>query len=75
MRLFNTRESPDKPGRIHPPLIVLKYKEILLEEANDGKEVEMKFSVTYEMEMKESKKDFEIAVGVMSVFAVLLAAI
>ena len=35
----------------------------------------MKFSVTYEMEMKESKKDFEIAVGVLSVFAVLLAAI
>ena len=75
VRLLNTRESPDKPGRIHPPLVVLRYKDILVEEADDGAEVEMKFSVTYEMEMKESKKDVEIAVGVLSVFAVLLAAI
>ena len=73
--LLNTRESPEKPGRIHPPLAVLKYKELTLEEAKSGAEVEVSFSVTYHMEMKESVKDIEIAVGVLSGIAVLLSAV
>ena len=73
--LLNTRESPEKPGRIHPPLAVLKYKEVTLEEAKSGAEVEVSFSVTYHMEMKESVKDIEIAVGVLSGIAVLLSAV
>ena len=73
--LVNTRESPDKPGMIHPPLAVLKYREISKEEAKDGAEVVMKFSVSYKMDMKEAHKDVEIAVGVLSVFAVLLSAV
>ena len=73
--LVNTRESPDKPGMIHPPLAVLKYREITKEEAKDGAEVAMKFSVSYKMDMKEAHKDVEISVGVLSVFAVLLSAV
>ena len=73
--LINTRESPDKPGMIHPPVAVLKYEEVTLEEARDGKKVEMEFSVSYKMDMKEARKDVEISVGVLSVFAILLAAI
>ena len=75
LSLVNTRESPDKPGMIHPPLAVLQYREITKEEAKDGAEVVMKFSVTYKMDMKEAHKDVEISVGVLSVFAVLLSAV
>ena len=73
--LINTRESPDKPGMIHPPVAILKYEEGTLEEARDGRKVEMEFSVSYKMDMKEARKDVEISVGVLSVFAILLAAI
>ena len=73
--LVNTRESPDKPGMIHPPLVVLQYRDITRQEAEDGVEVEMKFSVSYKMDMKEAHKDVEISVGVLSVFAVLLSAV
>ena len=73
--LVNTRDSPDKPGMIHPPVAVLQYEEVTLDEARDGRKVEMVFSVSYKMDMKEAHKDVEISVGVLSVFAVLLAAI
>ena len=73
--LVNTRESPDKPGMIHPPIAVLKYEEVTLSQARDGAEIEMEFSVSYKMDMKEAHKDVEISVGVLSVFAVLLAVI
>ena len=52
-----------------------RYKEVTLEEARAGAKVEVSFSVTYMMEMKESVKDIEIAVGVLSGLAVLLSAI
>ena len=55
--------------------IIARYKEITLDEAKAGANVEVSFSVTYKMEMKESKKDIEIAVGVLSGLAVLLSAI
>ena len=72
--MLNTKESPDKPGRIHPPVVQVEYKDISLEEADKGVEVEMSFSISYKMEMRETKKDIEIAVGVLSAFAVLLSA-
>ena len=75
VNMINTRESPEKPGMIHPPVAVLEYKEVTIDEARDGAEVEMIFSVDYKMNMKEANKDVEIAVGVLSVFAVLLSAV
>ena len=75
MSLVNTRDSPDKPGMIHPPVAVLEYDEVTLDEARDGRKVEMVFSVSYKMDMKEARKDVEISVGVLAVFAILLAAI
>ena len=75
VNLVNTRDSPDKPGMIHPPIAVLQYEEVTLDQARDGATVEMTFSVSYKMDMKEAHKDVEISVGVLSVFAVLLAAI
>ena len=46
-----------------------------LEEAQAGREVEVEFLVTYRMDIEDSVKDIEIAVGVLSGLAVLLAAV
>ena len=54
-----------------PPLLVAEYKVATLEDLAQNAEVDFDFTVNYKMEMKESKKDIEISVGVLSVFAVL----
>jgi hypothetical protein len=69
--MLNTRESPEKAGRMFPPLLVAEYAVVTRDDLAQGKDVEFEFSVNYKMEMKESKKDIEISVGVLSVFAVL----
>ncbi|XP_023349212.1 meckelin [Eurytemora carolleeae] len=73
--LLDTRKNPLKPGRIHPPITKLRYKEVSLEEAKNNKKVEMTFSVSYRMNMINVEKDVEIAAGVMSALAVLLGAV
>ncbi len=74
VKMINTRESPEKAGRLYPPVMALEYGEVTDDELENGEEVDFEFAVTYEMDMKEGKKDIEISVGVMSVFAVLWAA-
>ena len=53
----------------------LSFYGVSLEEARAGGQVEVEFLVTYRMEMEDSVKDIEIAVGVLSGLAVLLAAV
>ncbi len=58
--MINTRESPEKAGRLYPPVIAIEYGEISQDDLDKGKEVDFEFSVTYEMDMKEGKKDIEV---------------
>ena len=44
------------------------------QESGEEVDFDFSFSVSYMMDLKEGKKDIEISVGVMSVFAVLYAA-
>ncbi len=74
VQMINTRENPEKAGRLYPPLVALEYGEATADDLEEGKEFDFEFSVSYSMDMKEGKKDIEISVGVMSVFAVLWAA-
>ena len=59
--MLNTREFPEKAGRIYPPLAVIEYGQATLDDLKSGKEFDFEFSVNYEMEMKESKKDIEVS--------------
>jgi hypothetical protein len=58
--MLNTREFPEKAGRIYPPLAIIEYGQATQEDLKAGKEFEFEFSINYEMEMKESKKDIEV---------------
>ena len=79
--MLDTRENPDKPGRIFPPLVEIEYSEVNVETDDNDKEksnvlgsVSLEYDVSYKVDMKEAKKDIEIAMGVLSVFAVLWSA-
>ena len=58
--MLNTREFPEKAGRIYPPLAILEYGQATQDDLKSGKEFQFEFSINYEMEMKESKKDIEV---------------
>ncbi len=58
--MLNTREFPEKAGRIYPPLAILQYGQATQDDLKSGKEFQFEFSINYEMEMKESKKDIEV---------------
>lgn len=57
IEMLDTRENPDKAGRIYPPVAVIEYGEVSLDDLDKGKEVEFVFSVSYKMEMREAQKD------------------
>jgi hypothetical protein len=69
--LINTREFPEKAGRMYPPVIALEYGEVTLDDLSNGREVDFEFGVTYEMEIKESKKDIEVVLVLPSSSQVL----
>ena len=66
--MLDTRENPEKAGRMLPPIAEIEYSDIILESDDDDKNSEVakkkkisfEFSVSYKMNMKESKKDIEV---------------
>ena len=42
--MLNTKEFPDKAGRIFPPVIAIEYGEVTLKELEEGKKMEFEFS-------------------------------
>ena len=58
--MLNTRESPDKAGRLYPPVAVIEYGEVSRDDLDNGKELDFEFKVSYEMSMKEANKDIEV---------------
>ena len=73
VELVDAHKEPNKAGQIYPPRIAVEYATV--SEDEDEESVQVEFSVSYRVDMKEEKKKIEIAVGVMSVFGVLWAAI
>ena len=59
--MLNTKEFPDKAGRIFPPLINIEYGEVTLEDIEENNEMDFEFKITYEMEMREARKDIEVS--------------
>ena len=60
IEMLDTRENPEKAGRIFPPVAVIEYGEVSIDDLERGKEVEFEFSVKYKMEMREAKKDIGV---------------
>ena len=60
IEMLDTRENPEKAGRIYPPVAVIEYGEVSIDDLARGKEVEFEFSVKYKMEMREAKKDIGV---------------
>ena len=58
--MLNTKEFPDKAGRIFPPLINIEYGEVTPEDVKNANEMDFEFKVTYKMEMREARKDIEV---------------
>ena len=65
--MLNTKESPDKAGRIFPPVVEVEYGEVTLKDLEEGKKMDFEFSVSYRMEMREARKDIEVCNNVMGV--------
>ncbi len=58
--MLNTRENPKEAGRIYPPVIKVSYTEATTEDLANGAEANFEFSVDYQMEKREAKKDIEV---------------
>ena len=58
--MLNTRMSPDKAGRMYPPVVHVEYDTVGVDDLDAGEEVDFEFSVSYEMNMREAKKDIEV---------------
>ena len=44
--MLNTKESPDKAGRIFPPVVEVEYGEVTLKDLEEGKKMDFEFSVS-----------------------------
>ena len=60
VNMLNTKEFPEKVGQIYPPIVSIEYGEITAKDVEEGEEVDFEFSVTYEMENRETRKDIEV---------------
>ena len=60
VEMLNTRLSPSKAGRMFPPVVRVEYDTVDVDDLDNGDEVEFEFSVSYEMNMREAKKDIEV---------------
>lgn len=58
-------------GLIYPPLIIISYGEVSFENFHSLQFVSVKLLINYSMDFSHAKKNLSIAVGVMSLFAVL----
>ena len=70
--MLNTKEFPDKAGRIFPPLINIEYGEVTLEDIGENNEMDFEFKITYEMEMREARKDIEVSSKCLTSFPTLM---
>ena len=70
--MLNTKEFPDKAGRIFPPLINIEYGEVTLEDIEENNEMDFEFKITYEMEMREARKDIEVSSKSLTSFPTLI---
>ena len=58
--MIDTKEFPDKAGRIYPPVVEIEYGDVTLKDLEEGKKMEFEFSVSYKMDIREAKKDIEL---------------
>ena len=58
--MLNTKEFPEKAGRIYPPVISVEYGEVTIKDVEEGNKMDFEFSVSYIMEMREARKDIEV---------------
>ena len=58
--MIDTKEFPDKAGRIYPPVVEIEYGDVTLKDLEEGKKMEFEFSVSYKMDIREAKKDIEV---------------
>ena len=59
---LNTRQYPEKAGRIYPPLVSIEYEDVTLEEVEAGNSFDFEFVVEYDMEIWETEKELEVGV-------------
>ena len=62
--MLNTKEFPDKAGRIFPPVIAIEYGEVTIKDLEEGKKMDFEFSVSYSMELREARKDIEVNISI-----------
>ncbi|CAB4058506.1 TMEM67 [Lepeophtheirus salmonis] len=77
IQLLDTREYPQLSGTIYPPLIEIEYGVITREELEEARKNNLEgsgftfeFKIDYSMDIRESIKDIEISIGVLSAIAV-----
>ena len=58
--MLNTKEVPGNAGKIYPPLVSIEYGEVTTKDLEEGKKMDFEFSVSYNMEMREARKDIEV---------------
>ena len=58
--MINTKEFPEKAGRIFPPIVKIEYGEVTTKDLENSAKMDFEFSVNYQMEMRESRKDIEV---------------
>ncbi|XP_043214644.1 meckelin-like isoform X2 [Amphibalanus amphitrite] len=66
------RSEAGRPGRIAPPLLTLGYGLVPAERAAAGG-LPVRVRVSYSVDMSDAREQIEVAVGVMSAFAVVWA--
>ena len=60
VNMIDTKEFPDKAGRIYPPVVEIEYGDVTLKDLEEGRKMEFEFSVSYKMDIREAKKDIEV---------------
>ena len=58
--MLNTKEVPGNAGKIYPPLVSIEYGEVTTKDLEEGKKMDFEFCVSYNMEMREARKDIEV---------------
>ncbi|GAB6027348.1 Meckelin [Chamberlinius hualienensis] len=62
-------------SRIYAPLLTIEYGEVYIDDYLANRNIEVSFTVIYEMDRTKEEMDFSIAVGVLSSLAIIYSAI
>jgi len=62
-------------GKIHPPLLKIKYTAVSVSNPVTEQLLDVKFEVNYEMEIEKIKRGIEISIGVLSILGIIYAGI